>query len=158
MMFNNLGILNAQMRRRTISRRPILRRALFPVAAQFGGPGNDVFINNGGTGPAGPPGPPGPPGTIGLVPVTIVTTTPFTPALTNYLLDINVAAPAGVVLPVSPTGTVFIIKDISGAAAVNPITVSVTGGVLIDGSATALINTNYGSITLIFNGTQWNVV
>jgi hypothetical protein len=62
------------------------------------------------------------------------------------------------VLPASPTGTVFIVKDISGAAFTNNITVTATGGALIDGAASALINTNYGSITLVFNGTQWNIV
>lgn len=166
MMFNNLGLYSYWMYRR----RPVIRRAPvahrgggFPMLQQIGGAGQDFFIN-GGTGPAGPPGPPGPagppgpPGTVGLVPVTIVTTTPFTPTLANYLLDINVAGPSSVVLPVSPTGTVFVVKDISGLAATNPITVSATGGTLIDGSATALINTNYGSLTFIFNGTEWNIV
>jgi len=162
MMFNNLGLYSYwQYRRRPLSRRSVgaaARRGGFPVLQQIGGAGQDFFIN-GGTGPAGPPGPPGPPGTIGLVPVTIVTTTPFTPALTNYLLDVNVAGLASILLPFSPVGKVFIVKDISGAAATNPITVSDAGGVfLIDGAAGALININYGSITLIFNGSQWGII
>jgi hypothetical protein len=74
------------------------------------------------------------------------------------VLGINVAGLSSVVLPVSPIGTVFIIKDISGLAATNIITVTATGGVLIDGAVSALINTNYGSLTFIFNGTQWNIV
>ena len=105
----------------------------------LGGNGNDVINISGGI---GPPGPPGPPGTVGLVPVTIVTTTPFSPVLTDYLLDINVAGPVSVVLPISPTGTVFIVKDISGNASTNNITVTAT--TTIDGAASALINTDYG--------------
>lgn len=174
-MFNNLGMYSGLGFTRTVIHtvrrlraRPVSRRA--PVAgtsgviANIGGNGNDI-INIGGNvgppgppGPVGPPGPPGPPGTVGIVPVTIVTTTPFTPTLAQYLLDINVAGPASIVLPVSPTGTVFIVKDISGNAFTNPITVTATGGTLIDGSANALINTNYGSITLVFDGTEWNIV
>jgi hypothetical protein len=90
--------------------------------------------------------------------VTIVTTTPFTPALTDYVIDVNVAGPSSVVLPVSPTGTVFIVKDISGLALTNPITVTDVGGATFDGAASASIDTNYGSITLVFNGTEWNIV
>lgn len=125
-------------------------------------PDHDLFINSNVVGPPGPPGPPGPvgppgpPGTPGLVPTTIVTTTPFTATLANYYLAINVAAPTSVILPVSPTGTVFIIKDIDGDAIINPITI--TASTTIDGAASATINSPYGSVTLIFNGTEWNIV
>lgn len=107
-------------------------------------------------GPAGPAGPAGPPGTPGLVPVTLVTTTPFTAALTDYYLAVNVAAPSSVSLPAAPVGTVFIIKDISGNASTNSIIVTATTN--IDGAVSALIDTDYGSITVIFNGTEWNIV
>lgn len=127
----------------------------------------DLFINSTVVGPAGPPGPPGPegpegpagpPGTIGLVPVTIVTTTPYSANTSQYFLGVDVASAASVVLPVSPTGTVFMIKDIDGDAAINPITITATGGILIDGSANATIDTPFGSIQLVFNGTDWSVV
>ena len=126
---------------------------------------SDLLINStivgppgppGPAGPTGPTGPAGPPGIPGLVPVTEVTTTPFAADLTDYYLAVDVATPASVVLPVSPTGTVFIIKDIDGDAVVNPITI--TASTIIDGSASAIINSPYGSITLIFNGTEWNIV
>jgi hypothetical protein len=125
-------------------------------------PDHDLFINSNIVGPPGPPGPQGdpgpagPPGTPGLVPTTIVTTTPFTATLANYYLAINVAAPTSVILPVSFTGTVFVIKDIDGDAITNPITI--TASTTIDGAASATINSPYGSITLIFNGTEWNIV
>lgn len=128
----------------------------------------DLFINsivNGQPGPEGPPGPPGPagpegpqgdPGIPGLVPVTVVTTTPYLADLTDYYLAVNVVAPTSVVLPASPTGTVFVIKDIDGDANTNPITI--TASTTIDGAASATINSPYGSITAIFNGTEWNIV
>jgi hypothetical protein len=140
---------------------PPLPPHLFPFIPFI--PDHDLFINSiigtgipGPPGPAGPPGPPGPPGIPGLVPVTEITTTPYEADLTDYYLAVDVPTAASVILPVSPTGTVFVIKDIDGDAATNPITV--TASTTIDGSANAVINSNYGSITLIFNGTEWNIV
>ena len=122
----------------------------------------DLFINSivnsqpGPPGPPGPEGPPGPPGTPGLVPTTVVTTTPYLASLTEYYLAVNVAEPASIILPASPTGTVFVVKDASGNANTNPITV--TASTTIDGAASAIINSPYGSLTFIFNGTEWNIV
>lgn len=107
-------------------------------------------------GPQGPIGPQGPAGTPGLVPVTIVTTTPFNATTSDYFLGVDVATPASIVLPVSPLGTVFIVKDIDGDALTNPITV--TASTTIDGSASATINSPYGSLQFVFNGTEWNIV
>jgi hypothetical protein len=143
-MFTNL-LFNRTPPRQVI-RRPVYRR---PALAQCGGNGNDIFYNNLGIGPQGPAG-----GLI--VPVTLVTTTPFTPTQADYLLDVNVASLASIVLPVSPTGKVFIVKNIS--VLLNPIVVSAAGGALIDGSATASIVTAYGSLTFIFNGTSWDII
>lgn len=145
-----------------------LRPLLIPIP--IGGPfinDNDLFISSTIVGPQGPPGPPGPvgpegpagpPGTPGLVPVNIVTTTPYSANTSQYFLGVDVATAASVVLPVSPTGTVFLIKDIDGDAVINPITVTATGGVLIDGSASATISTPFGSLQLVFNGTEWSIV
>jgi hypothetical protein len=125
----------------------------------------DLFINSNIVGPPGPPGPPGPqgdpgpqgpPGTPGLVPTTIVSVSPFTATLADYYLAVAVPIPASIILPISPTGTVFVIKDIEGDAAINPITI--TASTTIDGAASAIINSPYGSITLVFNGVEWNIV
>jgi hypothetical protein len=90
------------------------------------------------------------------VPVTLVTATPYTVLLSDYVLAVDVAGPASVVLPVSPLGTVFVIKDSDGDAQTNPITV--TASTTIDGAANYVINIDYASITLVFNGTEWNVI
>lgn len=122
-------------------------------------PDHDLFIKYAPPGPPGPPGPegpPGPPGVPGLVPVTVVITTPFTAALTDYYLAIGVSGAASVVLPAAPTGTVFIVKDIDGDANLNPITV--TASTTIDGANSATVDTPYGSLSFIFNGTEWNIV
>jgi hypothetical protein len=91
------------------------------------------------------------------VAVTTVTTTPYNVLFTDYMLAVDVGTPASIVLPISPIGTVFVVKDIDGDAATNPITVAGLGST-IDGSPTATINTNYGSLTFIFNGTEWSIV
>jgi hypothetical protein len=108
-------------------------------------------------GPAGPTGPEGPPGTPGLVPVTIVTTTPFTATLDDYFIGVDLATAASIVLPISPAGTIFIVKDIDGDATTNPITITDIAGALIDGAASEVINAPYGALQLVFNGTEWNL-
>ena len=106
----------------------------------------------------GPAGPPGPPGSPGLVPVTVVTTTPFNVLLGDYLLAVNVAGPSSIILPVgAPIGTVFIVKDTSGLANTNPITISAPTST-IDGAATYVLNTNYGSVTIVRTSAEWSVV
>lgn len=121
----------------------------------------DVFVNRqsfGGGCSQGLPGPQGPPGSPGLVPVTNVTTTPFNVVLGDYFLAVNVAGPASVVLPAAaPIGTVFVVKDTSGLAFTNPITVTAVGST-IDGAASYVLNTNFGSVTFVRTSTEWSVI
>jgi hypothetical protein len=169
-MFNNLGIYGgiglpgamiSAVRRAPV--RVQAKRIQVPPAAvaNIGGSGNDIInIGGGGVGPPGPPGPPGPagpPGTIGLVPVTDVATATYTALSTDYFLCVLTNAPVTITLPTGILGTVYIVKDCFGDAANNPITVQGTGGETVDGS-TATINTNYGSLQFVFNGTDWSIV
>jgi hypothetical protein len=63
-----------------------------------------------------------------------------------------------VTLPASPTaGDAFDVKDTVGLAATNNITISGNGND-IDGASTFVISTNYGSVTLVFNGSEWNIL
>ena len=55
------------------------------------------------------------------------------------------------------TGQQWEIKDESGAAATNNITVS-GNGFNIDGAATYVINTNYGSVSIYWSGTNYFLV
>ena len=91
------------------------------------------------------------------VTVTQVTTPTYTALATDYFLCVDVAAPVTITLPTGILGTVYVIKDCDGDATTNNITIQGTGGQLVDGS-TGVINTPYGSISLIFNGTEWSIV
>jgi hypothetical protein len=134
---------------------------MYPPFPTF--PDCDLFINNstivgppGPPGPPGPIGPPGPPGTPGIVPVTDVTTATYTATTNDYFLCVLTVAPVIITLPPGILGTVYIIKDCSGNAANAPITVQGTAQNVDIGTAT--INVPFGSITVVFNGSNWSIV
>jgi hypothetical protein len=54
-------------------------------------------------------------------------------------------------------GQIVVIKDESGKAATNNITIT-TGGALIDGKSSIVLALNYGSITLLWNSTFWSII
>jgi hypothetical protein len=63
-----------------------------------------------------------------------------------------------VYLPASPViYRQYIVSDIAGNAFMDNITVD-GNGKLIQGSSTAVINTDYGSVTFVYNGFNWSVV
>lgn len=65
----------------------------------------------------------------------------------NCIIHINFAGAVSVVLPTpDEAGRFFIIKDGSGNASANHITITVEGGGTIDGQASYTINANYGFI------------
>jgi hypothetical protein len=171
-MYNNLIFTNPYLLPQQILHpRELVVPVPVPVAAGggfgIGGPGNDTInIGGGGSGGVGPPGPAGPqgpqgipgvPGTPGLVPVTDVVGPTYTALSTDYFLCVLTNGLVTVTLPAGILGTVYIIKDCFGLAATNPITVQGTGGELVDGGV-GTVNTNFGSITVVFNGTDWSIV
>ncbi|NJO62539.1 MAG: hypothetical protein HC836_31225 [Richelia sp. RM2_1_2] len=56
------------------------------------------------------------------------------------------------------SGRELVIKDYSGNATTNNITIATEGSELIDGSATASINANWGAISLVSDGVNWFIV
>jgi hypothetical protein len=52
-------------------------------------------------------------------------------------------------------GRNYIIKDESGAATLNPITINAIAPALIDGQASTTISINYGSVKVYSNGVNW---
>jgi hypothetical protein len=132
--------------------------------SSIGGPGNDTINNDtiniggGAVGPAGPPGPPGPAGNPSPVAVTDVATATYTALSTDYFLCVLTNGLVTVTLPTGTLGKVYMVKDCFGNAANFPITIQGTGGQLVDGAASATINTNYGSLQFVFNGVDWSIV
>lgn len=93
--------------------------------------------------------------------VRVVTASGAIPAATTddiIIVNKTVGAATTVNLFATPTtGTVLTIKDGKGDAATNNVTITPAAG-NIDGSATFVITTNYTSVDLVYNGTQWNVI
>jgi len=84
--------------------------------------------------------------------------------INNYYVGVtSTAAPRTILLPDGTGGSVlpqkdqvFIINDESGGAGTNNITVTTNGGVvLIDGQTSQTIRSDYGNITVIFDGTNY---
>lgn len=90
---------------------------------------------------------------------TSVTATYISVADDTILLVGNVtAAPITITLPPAPcTGRVVFIKDILGNANTFNITVVSAAGT-IDGLAGFIISQNYQAISLMYNGTEWNLI
>jgi hypothetical protein len=86
------------------------------------------------------------------------TATSYTVLDTDNIVGITSTASARTItLPTAAgkTGRRYIIKDESGGAATNNITIATTGGQTIDGAATLTINTNYGTNSVYSDGTNW---
>jgi len=88
--------------------------------------------------------------------VTAITSSAtLTPVL--YTVLVNGAAAVTVTLPASPAdGQAYKIKDASGNALTNNVTISGNGN-NIDGAGTAVINTDYGALELVYNASldEW---
>ena len=94
--------------------------------------------------------------------VRVATATPITvSATTDEVISVQVPGPVPVTvnLPAGVSGQTFTIKDGLGLATnPNPITINPAGADVIDGSVTAIINANYGSLTMVYDGTQWILI
>ena len=107
-------------------------------------------------GPPGPPGPQGPPGSLANLPVTLVDAATYLATNTDYFIGVIFNGASTITLPAGTLGKIFIIKDSTGDALTNPITVIATAST-IDGQASYVIDLPWGSIGLIYNGIEWNV-
>lgn len=91
---------------------------------------------------------------------TSVTTTPYVVTATDCFLGVSTSGGIKTIqLPNAPsTGRFIVIKDATGNAATNNITVTTVGGAVnIDGAVTYTMNAAYQSISVLFNGTSYLV-
>ena len=98
-------------------------------------------------------------GTLTLT-VTPVNTSPYVVLSTDQYLSVDSSGGAiQINLPNAPsTGRMYTIKDRSGTADTNNITVTTVGGaVTIDGSTSYVMNTEYAAINVIFNGSSYEI-
>lgn len=98
--------------------------------------------------------------TLSTYKVGYTSVTAATYAVTNdSILGVNRAGPVAITLPASAgnTGRVLDIKDESGAAATNNITITPASGT-IDGATSLTLNINYGSYRIYCNGTNWFII
>ena len=92
--------------------------------------------------------------------VRSATATPVTVTNNDDVISVEVAPAAAVTvnLPVGVTGRVFNIKDgLGNAKNATPITIVPAAGT-IDGAANATISAPYGSLTLVYSGTEWLIL
>lgn len=90
-----------------------------------------------------------------------IDTTPYPVTATDYYLSVKSSVGAITIqLPnaASLVGQTYVIKDRTGNAAANNITVTTVGGVInIDGATSQTISTNYGSMQVLWNGTSYEI-
>ncbi len=93
----------------------------------------------------------------------VAVTTNYSITASDYMIAVtDTSSPRTVLLPSSGTvgaGKTYIIKDSSGAAATNNITVATDGIDVIDGSLTYMISNNHASVQLVSNGVAgWDII
>jgi hypothetical protein len=83
---------------------------------------------------------------------------PYTTIPQDNVILVDTSSARTITPLASPTtGQIHRIKDNVGSAAANNITITPSGK-NIDGSASFVIGTNWGSVDIVYNGTQWNVL
>ncbi|HJU23895.1 MAG TPA: hypothetical protein VJ891_15420 [Casimicrobiaceae bacterium] len=92
-----------------------------------------------------------------LWPVKTVTGASYAASTTDFWIDVNFAGAVALTLPTAPVGgTTFFLKDASGAAATNNITINAGSGDSIEGSSSTVIKVNYGFRAFLYNATTHN--
>src|SRR5215212_9225105 len=87
------------------------------------------------------------------------TATTYTALTTDHYIGVTSTAAARTInLPAAATagaGKTYIVKDESGAAGTNNITIDGNASETIDGATTKVINSNYGVLRIICDGSNW---
>jgi hypothetical protein len=102
-------------------------------------------------------------GVINTVSGRVVKTTvpgayPYTTLTTDYVILVDTSSARTINLIASPvTGTTYRIKDNVGTQAANNTTITPAAGT-IDGAASLVLNTNWGSVDLCYTGSAWRAL
>lgn len=87
---------------------------------------------------------------------TTVASGSYTCAVGDYLIAITGTTGATITVPDNaPAGTVYVINDEGGNAAVSNITVQRQTADTIDGATSKAINVNYGALWVYSDGANW---
>jgi hypothetical protein len=95
-----------------------------------------------------------------VIPYTSVSTSPYIVLSSDQYMSVDSSIiPIIIQLPnASVAGRIYTVKDRLGNCSVNNITITTVGGiVLIEGAASFVMNTNYESVDIIFNGVGYEV-
>ena len=89
-----------------------------------------------------------------------VTDAAYTAKAGDRVIGVNRSGVVTITLPTAEVrpGRIYTVKDESGAAATNNITVDTEGSETIDGSSTHVMVTNYQSVSYYSDGTNWFIV
>lgn len=104
----------------------------------------------GATGPTGVPGYP--------LTRTLVTSPSYVSSQSDQYIGVNHGNLVTINLAPGVTSQGIVIKDESGLASSNQITIVPAIGEVIDGASSSIISTNGGSITIWFNGGKWWII
>ena len=91
---------------------------------------------------------------------TLVNTSPYVVLSTDYYLGVDCSGGAiQINFPNAPTTyTRYVVKDFTGSSASHHLTLTTVGGsVNIDGGTTYVMNNNYQSVQLLFDGTEYQI-
>ena len=97
---------------------------------------------------------------IAYAPIVITSNT-FTLAQTNDVVEVNktTGSATAVPMPIMTVDHLYQVKDAKGDAASNNITITTANGDgKIDGQTSAVINTNFMSLTLVYDGATTKIV
>ena len=76
-------------------------------------------------------------------------------AAVGFTYLINTGTAVTVTLPAVSANAAIVFKDSTGGASTNAITINRAGTATIDGATSQTIASNYGSLKLISDGTDW---
>ena len=93
---------------------------------------------------------------------TVVNAATYDLLTTDYILLVTYTSAGAVTSLTLPTaqcidGRLLVIKDSGGNSSINNITIDTEGAEKIDGEDTAVIGTDYNSINLVADGSNWNI-